>query len=383
MSKNPKRSTKFSTSESRQTNFFKNLDYFRQAAELEKGDFLRQAGIASVNMWQRYANGSIPHDNTLTDFLKLINRIIFANESLKTLLPYGISDKSTLTDIDIKEHLREGRPVNPTIPVQTFKPETYADKFTGVYMVYYPTSKETVNADQIMSYGVICVAEDSRADRRLACRGYFNISDYDRAREEFNRLSSYDKSRLNAFFNAKSNDPLAERLYEGELILGENFFWIDMSAVTHAEFLAASFDMDIKTLHLDPDKTFAGTLGLALSQAAGAKDFHSIAFPMIISKNLLNENDNLNHVNYYLNLSHNIPDARDVEKVADDILVTFANLDNVSNGESLKRLYLKDVLSATCYDTLRYTSSRSVSIDPATTSQCYDALLKRKRYGDR
>lgn len=383
MSKNSKKSTKISTSENKTTNFFKNLDYFRQSASLEKGEFLRQAGVASINMWQRYANGAIPHDNTLTDFFNLINNLIFGNESLKKLLPYGISDRATLVEVDIKECLRGGRPVNPTFPVQTFKPESYADKFTGIYMVYYPTSKETVNSDHIMSYGVLCVADDKKTDRRLVCRGYLNISDYDRAKEEFRRLSSYDKAKLNTFFESSGNGHLAERMYEGELILGESFFWIYMSAITHAEFLAASFDMDIKTLHRDPDKMFAGTLGLALSQAAGAKDFHSIAFPMIISKHLLNENDDVSQVNYYLNLSHNVPDTRTVENVADDILATFTNLENVANGANLKRLYLKDILLATCYDTLRYTSSRSVAIDAMTTSQCYDALLKRKRNGDR
>lgn len=378
MAKTRQKSRGFGTSQNEETLFFRNIKYFHFQSGLDKGEFLKRSGINSVNMWQRYAKGALPRGSTLRNFTSALNSVIAEIPALHMMLPDGITDSALLMEVDLAEHLREGKPVVFSPRELSFTPAACAAKFLGTYIVYYPSPKEPSDNEPLLSYGVICITEDGKSDRRLMCRGFFNISDYPRAEEQFVKLSTCDAGKLDATIAHMKSGALAERYYEGELILGENFFWITMKAVTHAEFLSASFDMDIKMLYRDPEKIFAGTRGIALSRVAGAGDSRSAAFPLIISKHALNENENIAQVNYYLNLSYNRPDEKVAEAVTENILKTLETLDSVPDSHNLKRLYLNDVIKRTCLDSTRFVAARSASLDKTTTANCYENLLKRK-----
>ncbi len=366
------------------TQFFKNIYYFYVTSGMDKGEFLKKSGINSINMWRRYAQGAQPRGSTLKSFTDALNEIIAARPSLRALLPDGITDPVLLLDCDLAGRLSEGKPPAPLINENSFTPAACISKFTGIYMVYYPNTAESDVADFRLSYGVMAVTEDAnKNDPRLTCQGFFNISDYTRATECFRELSSATATKLPSVLLSLKTGPLtAERYYEGELTLGETFFWLTMHATNHTEFLSVSFDMDVKTLYLNPDKLFDGTRGIALSQAAGSRDLHSVSFPLIIAKHALKEHENISQIRYYLNFSHKAPDESAIERVSDKILSALVTLDALpEDGEHLKRIYLTDVLKSTVDDQTLYVSARQAVLDRLVTGSCYEHLLKRRNHG--
>lgn len=358
--------------------FFKNIYYFYVNSGMDKGEFLRKSGINSINMWRRYAGGTMPRSSTLNSFTLALNEIIASRPSLKILLPDGITDPMLLLNSDLAGLLSEGKPP-AQISESTFTPVACISKFTGIYIVYYPNTSESDNADYKLSYGVMAVTEDAiKNDFRLTCRAFFNISDYRRAKDCFAQMNSVQPDKLPATILQLKAGPLtAERYYEGELTLAKTFFWLNMRAMNHTEFLSVSFDMDVKTLYLNPDKLFDGTRGIALSQAADASDLHSIAFPLILSKRPIE--DNVYQVRNFLNFRYNAPDETLIARVSEKIITSLETLDALPEGSlHLKKIYLNDLLKNMINEQIGYVLTRTTVLDKISTGNCYEQLLKRR-----
>ena len=312
------------------TQFYLNLEYFRENLGHSQESFCAEVLPIDKNTYTNYSKGGMPQPNKLKEIVDNIVTAIKKDTNLAPRFPEG-SLTPTIMKTKSVASLEKSEAAT----------EFYWRKFLGNYMCYYTSTN--IKGNKQTQYGVLQIREGERPSKFVAY-GVFSLKD------DKDAFKIYDTLQEGKHLEDIVEECQIKSLFDGKAYLSNSLLWINLSNVTRSEHVSLSFDLDSKIVTKNPQRIFAGTRGIALSQTSGQGN-QTVTFPLVVSRYPLEKSVNgisESDLTKFLHFSYkNIDDA-----VLSDLTTKIMNLedslkDNAAlvemRGEILKR-YLNNAL---------------------------------------
>ena len=160
--------------------------------------------------------------------------------------------------------------------------QLFSEKFLKPYLCYYTSTK--VTGEKKTKTGILHLTRGNK-DNEFDATGIFSFKDDEGAKKVLSSL--------------QNGIPLKEALadchegivFKGTAFLSLTLLWCNLSNQGDTEHATFSFDLSPKITTKNPDKTFMGAKGIALSQTSGQTN-QTISFPIVIASEPLTVSDN-------------------------------------------------------------------------------------------
>lgn len=315
--------------ENKKTRFALNLEFFKENLGFSQENFCSILGI-NKNTYTNYLNGGMPLPEKLRVIVEAIVSAVEKDALLAPRFPAGTLTPTIMKTKDVS-----------SLEKSETATEFYWRKFLGDYMCYYTSTN--IKGNKQTQYGVLQIREGERPSKFIAY-GVFSL------KEDKDAFKIYDTLQEGKHLEDIVEEFKIKSLFDGKAYLSNSLLWINLSNVTRSEHVSLSFDLDSKIVTKNPQRIFAGTRGIALSQTSGQGN-QTVTFPLVVSRYPLEKSTNgtsESDLTKFLHFTYdNIDDA-----VLSDLTVKIMNLEDSlkknadlveMRGEILKR-YLNNAL---------------------------------------
>lgn len=318
--------------ETKKTRFALNLEFFRENLGYSQEIFCLDVLKINKNSYTNYLNGGMPSPEKLRKIVEQIVAAVEEDDLLAPRFPAG-----TLTPIIMKE-----KDVS-SLEKSEAATEFYWRKFLGNYVCYYMSTN--IKGDKQTQYGVLQIREGERPSKFVAY-GVFSLKD------DKDVFKIYDTLQEGKHLEDIVEECQIKSLFDGKAYLSNSLLWINLSNVTRSEHVSLSFDLDSKIVTKNPQRIFAGTRGIALSQTSGQGN-QTVTFPMVVTRYPLEKSINgisESDLTKFLHFSYKNIDDKALSDLTDKIINLEDSLrDNAylveMRGEILKRYLNNAILS--------------------------------------
>lgn len=148
--------------------------------------------------------------------------------------------------------------------------QLFSEKILGNYICYYRSTN--IEGEKTLQTGVLNFSK-GKNENQFEVTGVFSLKKYNDTLKIFKSLEAGKD------FPEILKETTGINVFRGVAYLSINLLWCNLSDEAKSEHASLSFDLSPKVTLKHPEKTFAGGLGIALSQTSG-QSIQSTDFPI-------------------------------------------------------------------------------------------------------